>query len=306
PGSSYALELTRRLGLPDEIIENTLARLGEKQLRIEDFIRELESRITFHREKGEEAAEKQRELDDLVTEYEAKLAAVQKEYHAKLDEAIGESEERVKEFNRNLEIIIKELRESQAAHEVIVRAKKEVEREKKRISESRRRHREALRELDKERPQADIPPGKIEVGANVRIKGYSETGIVIAENKKKKSVTVQMAAVKIEVSEESVVPASAPEKQTVHYSGTVPEIAVKPELDVRGLTADDAIDAVDQYLFDAAVKGFREVSIIHGKGMGILRRNIDEYLRNDDRVAAHRLGAYGEGDTGVTVVSLKT
>jgi len=302
PGSSYALELSRRMGLPREVVENTRSRLGEDRLKIEDFIRELELRISFYRKKGAEAAKNQEKLDELIAEYTGKLAAVKKEYYEKLDAKLSESEEQTAAFNRKLEQIVREIREKKASHESIVKAKEVVQKETARIRQKRSGYRSVRAKMEE---KDAIPGEEIVVGGTVKLKGSNQTGTVIAENRKKKSMTVQMNSVRLEISRNRLVPAGQDQKQQVRISGSVPHILVKPEIDLRGMTAEDALEAVDQYLFEALANGLSEVRIIHGKGSGVLRRNVTEFLKRDDRVAEFRLGAWGEGDTGVSIARLK-
>jgi len=304
PGSSYALELSKRLGLPKNIIDTTRARLGDQQLKIEDFIRELEARTASLREKETKAAAQQRKLDKLIAEYEEKLKSVQKEYHTKLELAVSESEKSMTEFNRKLEHLVKEIRETKASHESIVKAKQAIDEEKKKIGRRRGKHKKVLKKIEKAAAEEEIQ-GEIVPGGAVRIKGYEQTGIVIDENKRKKSVTVQLASAKLEISRDSIIPVKSAGRQTVHVSGKVPVVRVNPEIDLRGMAADDALAAVDQYLLDAQTEGLAEVRIIHGKGSGILRKNVAEFLKHDGRIVESRLGAWGEGDTGVTIARIK-
>lgn len=301
PGSSYALELSRKTGLPTEIIDETRERLGEKQLKIEDFIRELESRIAFYKKKNAEIADRQQKLDNVIAQYTEKLTNLKKEYHTKLEGAVRESENRMAEFNRNFEQLVKEIREKQASHAAIVRAKKEIQRESVRIKRQRQKHKAVL--YPAKRDEAAETPQEITAGSTVRMKGHDQTGVVIAENPRKNTVTVQMSSIKLEINRDRLQPVTGKQKKLTRDS--IPIISVKPEIDLRGMQSDEALEAVDHYLSDAVSTGVRKVRIVHGKGTGVLRRNVSEFLKNDDRVAEFRLGSWGEGDTGVTIVQLK-
>ncbi len=306
PGSSYALELSKRIGLPEEILEKSRQLVGSSQLRIEEMIRELERNISDIREKNINVSNRQKNLDGLICEYEEKLSKVQKDYYKKLEETVDSSEKNVEDFNRKLEHVIKEIKEQSASREAIKKAKEVVEEEKKRIRNTRTEHKKIVKKIQKREKPVKYSEKDIKVGSTVQIKGYEQSGIVVSENLKKKSVTVQMATVKMDVKKDRVIPVKTSSKQTVRVSGAVSRTFVRPEIDLRGMQADDALSAVDQYLFDAVNEGFSEVRIIHGKGSGILRNNVTEMLKNDDRIVDFRLGNWGEGDTGVTVAKLKS
>ncbi|MFC1555956.1 endonuclease MutS2 [candidate division KSB1 bacterium] len=303
PGSSYALELSERIGLPRTVLKRTKEQLGGQQIKIENLIRDLESRIADLKEKSESAEDQQRKLDLLIKEYDYKLESVQEKYAKKLEDEVGLSEDRVQEFNKKFEQLVKDIREQQASKETISRAKDFVEHEKKRIDTVKKKQKKAHR--PKKKQIEEMPDLPVEIGSAVRITGYDQAGTIIAENQRKKSVTVQMASVRMEVSRDQVYAIPMQKDQKISYSARVPDITIKPELDLRGMAADDALEFVDQYLMDALAQGFSDVRIVHGKGTGVLRKVVGEYLKHDTRVAESRLGAWGEGDTGVTVVKLK-
>lgn len=298
PGSSYALELTRKTGLPDEIIEETRKNLGEDQLKIEDFIRDLESRISFYTKQTKEVSRKKNVLETLVREYTEKLNNVEKNYREKLEESLKDTESRMVEFNRNFEHLVKEIRENQAAHETILKAKKAIEKEKEHLHHKRKESGLILSEKDK-----NVEQEVITVGSTVRMKGHDQTGVIVLENKDKNTATVQMNSIKMEINKDLLLIAKPEKGRKVRDS--IPLVSVDSELDLRGLLAQDAVETVDHYLSDAIATGLTAVRLIHGKGSGSLRKNIGEFLKHDERISGYRLGVWGEGDTGVTIVKLK-
>jgi len=298
PGSSYALELSRKTGLPEEIIKETQSLLGEGQLKVEDFIRELESKIEFYKKKNIDAEEKKIQLDSLIEEYTTLLKGVKKEYHEKFEEYVRETENRFNDFNRNFERQIKTIKEKQAAGNTIKEFKNTIKKETESIKRSQKKHEIQFYDPD---PETDFE--EIQVGDSVVMKGHDQAGTVIAENKDKNSVTVQMASIKLDIKTNKLQKVKSPSKKLSRDS--VPLISVGPEIDLRGMMSNDAVESVDTYISDAIATGLTTVRIVHGKGSGILRRNISELLKHDDRIEDFRLGVWGEGDTGVTIVKLK-
>ena len=151
-----------------------------------------------------------------------------------------------------------------------------------------------------------VLPRPLRSGDDVLIKGINKNGVVVSVDGENAVVKAGIITTKVKVAELKLVDETKEKvkKQTsVTYSH--PTEAVKNEVDVRGLTGDDAYFVIDRYFDSAMMANYKTVSIIHGKGTGALRAAIQEQLRHDKRVASFRSGRYGEGDTGVTVVEFK-
>ncbi|MFC1553945.1 endonuclease MutS2 [candidate division KSB1 bacterium] len=299
PGSSYALELSKKIGLPEEIIYETKNRLGEKQLKVEDFLKELESRISFYRKKGEELEGREKKLKKTVSDYDKKLAELDKDFQEKFENAVRESEEKMIGFNKEFEHLVKELRETKASHESIKKAKEAIEQETQRIKKQKETHTKQRKKYEKK-----VPAGDIEIGSTVKMKGFDQKGIITGENRDKNTFFVQMNSIKMEVKKDKLVQAQ-PDKVKVEVRGKVPIVHVGPEVDLRGMQADDALEAVDNYIAEAVTGGLKEIRIIHGKGTGKLRRVVNSLLKEHNNIAEFRLGMWGEGDVGVTIATLK-
>jgi DNA mismatch repair protein MutS2 len=152
-------------------------------------------------------------------------------------------------------------------------------------------------------PQETKEKHKVMIGSTVRIKEQSKTGIVTAVNTRRNTITVLVDNIKLEVPVDTVEHAPEPAKPVILHSEPIKYVSY--ELDIRGFRADDALDITDKYLSDAITAGLTTVRIIHGKGTGALRKSIQNFLKHDPRVKSYRLGGWGEGDTGVTIVELK-
>ena len=137
----------------------------------------------------------------------------------------------------------------------------------------------------------------------------NQVGNVLTLPDKKGDLTVQVGILKIKTNISHLAPAKAEKKKKTPQSYIIGEprslSAVKPELDIRGETVDDALILTDKYLDDAALSHFETVTIIHGKGTGALRSAITDMLRHHPHAKSFRSGRYGEGEAGVTVVEIK-
>ena len=153
-----------------------------------------------------------------------------------------------------------------------------------------------------------LPPKTVKPGDRVEILTLGQQGTVLSAPDSKGEVQLQAGIMKFKahLSQLRLIREEQPkQKATVRANTGAMTRVVKMECDVRGMTLDEALNAVDQYLNEAVLAGMGEVSIIHGKGTGVLRSGIQQHLKRHMLVKSYRLGVYGEGEDGVTVVTLK-
>ena len=199
---------------------------------------------------------------------------------------------------KKIEHLVAEIRRTEASRSSIKQAHKELEELKRALQ-------------PEEEPLPEVSDGVLRPGDTVWIESLREEGEVETPPDEKGRVRVLVGNVhltldarnlrKIPKSVDSAAPVSRRKGEALD---TLSE-QVGPELDVRGLDSYEAIEAVDRYLDQAKAAGWDEVRIIHGKGTGVLRQKINQFLGKDKRVVSKRLGRWGEGDTGVTIVRLK-
>jgi DNA mismatch repair protein MutS2 len=296
PGSSYAFEIAGQHGFPTGIIEEAKARLGEERGRIERMISDLEKeRQSLHEARAKSERDRS-ELEGLTRLYKEKLERVQEQAEARRRQILSEAEAFLDESNSRIEKIIQEIRETNASREAIRRAK-EMLRERGRT----------LKGLAPVRKKEELPVRK---GDRVIWDGHGGAGEVVSSPDAEGRVTVLWNDVrlKIKVRElksagQETGPASA--RKTGGSTRYTVEEAVPVSVDLRGMRADEAVEAVDRYLGRAAVSGLGEVMIIHGKGDGILQKVVTDFVSAHPLVRKHRRGRIEEGDAGVTVVMLK-
>ena len=308
PGKSNAFAIAGKLGLPSQVIEEARKHLSEQDESFEDLLTDLESsRRTIAREQ-EEIASYRRELERLKTETQKKQEKLEeqrerilREAHEKAHAILAEAKETADETMRNFHKFGKEN---------ISAADMEREREKlRRRMESARSHMAP----QKEAPRKTHNPEDFKLGESVKVLSMNLTGTVVSLPDSKGRVTVQMGILRsqlpitdLEIIDEKPVYL----KKTARPSGKGKmkmgkSLSVSPEINLLGRTVDEAVAELDKYLDDASLAHLSSVRIVHGKGTGALRSGIHDYLRRQKRVRSFRLGAFGEGDAGVTIVELK-
>ena len=302
PGSSYAFEIAERFGLPESLIQRARAFVGEEKHRLERLIVDLERRIQELDERSRKLSLKESELEGLVKLYRQKVEELKREEKARKKQALEEADEILRKANALIEKTIREIRETQAERQAVRAARAELEQE-------RRRTRELLETFRKEEPAPEQrAPAAVAAGQEVIWKKFGTEGRVLDEPDEDGRVLLEAGSVKmrVPVSELEVKSGGGKRKSrggSRYDLETAP--GVRDEVDVRGLTVEEALEQVDRYLDAAVLAGFEQVRIIHGKGTGKLREQIRRFLQGDPRVLSYRLGTWEEGDIGVTIVELK-
>ena len=305
PGSSNAFAIARRLGLPGEVVDLAGDFLSKEDIRVEDLIRSLEEdRVkAFHdRAQAERARDR---FESLEERYKRETTRLEKERSEALAKARQEALVIVNRARREAENILADLRRETRGI---------LEREHTLTAQKARGDLDDLRgdlenELEELLPPSpgeaprDLKPGETILLTHLNKKGY------VLEPPTDNQVQVQVGVMKVTVELDQVrrvAPEAAAAPKTGLgrlYSTKAREVA--KELDLRGLTVDEAIYQVEKYLDDAYLAGLDEVYLIHGKGTGALRKAVQDLLHNYPHIQSHRLGGYREGGTGVTVVKLK-
>ncbi len=303
PGKSNAFEISRKLGLSNEIIDKAKEWLSGEQIRFEDVITTAE----MHRQ----TAERERQLAEEAHNETVRLRDQAEQERKKLEEQRDKIIRKAREDARRV------MHNAQAEAESIIRdlknAAKEHSAQDREILEAKRRLAGGLDSLAEpmvkpERDQEGAALKQVKLGQTVFITGLGCTGSVLALPDKNGEVQLQVGLMKMKqplASLRAAGKAEAPKKEKGRRAIQVAARQVALELDVRGQLPEEALDNVDKYLDDCMMAGVSEVSIVHGKGTGVLRSAITQHLRRHPHVAEFRLGRYGEGESGVTVVTLK-
>ncbi len=299
PGKSNAFEISRRLGLSDRLIADAQELLSKETLLFEDVIASAQDQrqaAQREREQAEAAHQESLRLKREVQELHREMAALREGARAK---ARDEAKRIVEKARRESAAVLEELKNLKAA-------------DPNAMNELRRRMRALGDEfsggLDSGATGDELSAQDIQVNMQVLLAVNNAPATVLSLPNAKDEVQVQAGILKMRVPVNQLRPASQQraQKQTVVRANTgAGERSVKMECDVRGMALDEAMAAVDNYLDSATLAGLHEVFIIHGKGTGTLRAGLRTHLKRHHLVASQRAGKYGEGETGVTVVTLK-
>ncbi len=302
PGKSNAFAISKRLGLSEYIIQNAAERLSEENIKFEDVISNLE-KARMEAENERLMVEKyKRDIAELKGELETEREKIRLAKEKLNENAQKEAKKILEKAKQEAEQIIAEIKKAR---------KMESEQEMNRaLNEAKTNINKKLK--DKEQIARPIEnteiPKKLIAGNEVELLDIGQKGTVIAPPKADGSVMVQVGILKISsnISNLRLIKGSSAKKQSAKsYTSVLKTASVKSEIDLRGQMLEDALFAAEKYLDEAYFAGLERVTIIHGKGTGVLRKGIHDMLRKNPCAKSFRLGVYGEGETGVTVVEMK-
>lgn len=308
PGRSNAFAISTRLGLENSIVEQAKTLIGQESRRFEDVISALEeSRIKSERER--ENAEKMRlDAQRMNTEIKERFDKVNMEKAKLIEEA----------RKKALDIISDAKQEAEAAQEEIRRALSEENKQKTqqelhelKMKLNRKGSKIKFSEQEATGKKYQKPPRPLRVGDTVELCENGMQATIISMSEHGKNMIVQAGMLKINTKSDKVLLVEEPVNVRLNDKGSskshvdTQSIKSAMELDVRGSTVDEAVVLLDAFLDNAVLLRMENVTIIHGKGTGALRAGIQSYLKQNKLVKSFRLGTYGEGESGVTVVTLK-
>lgn len=307
PGKSNAFAISKRLGLSETVIENAKKRITDDNIKLEDVIAGLEEsrkRAEEDRRLAENASRDarifkenmRRELDRLEEKKAKLMQQARADAMAIVESAKKQSQEALREF--------RELKNTTAYREAMEKAEK--------AKDTLRRESEKITQgAGKDRPRVKTLK-KVKLGETVHIVSLDTDASVLTLPDKKGALFVQAGIMKIKTNLSDLTSGKEQVQDKKTQGKTISatfkaskQAGASMEKDVRGLTLDEAILEVDKFLDDCYLSSLHEVTIIHGKGTGVLRAGIGEFLRRHPCVDSYRAGRYGEGEMGVTVVALK-
>ena len=329
PGNSFAFELARKMRLPEAIVKDAEARAGEEFVGIERNLRRIARGRRQLDEKLQKVKKTDRNLEALTEQYQQELEEIKAQKKQILDDARKEAQDIVKGAGAQVEKTIRDIKEAQAGKEQTKAARQELQGflgaiEKKKEKERRTRDEyidHKISQLEKRRRKKDSPSPDaqpdtrqlpLKVGEKVRVKDNGMVGEVSKVSNK--SVTVIIGNITSSMAPDRLERISSnefkensrkqfrPVQQKVDTSISERKLQFKPEIDLRGARLADALDAVTHYIDDAIMLNVGTVRIIHGKGTGVLREEIQKYLRTLPGVNV-KDEDIRQGGTGVTIVT---
>ncbi len=338
PGSSFAIEIARKTGLPEEVIKEASEIVGNDYIQSDKYLQDIVRDKRYWEGKRQTIHQREKSLEQTIARYEEEIAQLHENRKQIIAKAKQEAEELLAETNRRIENTIREIRESQAekestrrlreqltdfrkdVEEVSPEANDELISKKIRQIQERKERRERRRKERADKPAVQTPQKPKEeradtfaVGDTVRIKGLTSVGRI--ESIQGKMATVVFGDMRTKLRSERLEHAEAPQPtissaiQTVgrQTRETIDErkLNFKQDIDVRGMRGDEALNAVTYFIDDAILLGMPRVRILHGTGTGILRQLIRQYLSTVPNVSHYADEHVQFGGAGITVVDLE-
>jgi DNA mismatch repair protein MutS2 len=332
PGSSFAFEIARKIGLPEEILKEATEKIGSEHIDFDKHLRDIVRDKRYWESKRQKIRQSEKQLEELVESYEANLSETRKLRKEIVDQAKKEAEEILAGSNRIIENTIREIKEASAERERTREARQKIEEFKEEVTKKsadseekiQRQMEKILRrqERHKDHPKKakiikpiivtkKITP-EIEAGSWVRLIGQETSGQVLEVKGNKITVALgQLRSVlnksKLEVVSHSEIKRSRNEinsASSVFADITDKKLKFRPNIDVRGMRAEEALEKVREFVDEAVMVDAKELRILHGKGNGILRELIQNYLKIEPGVRNCHDEHIQFGGSGITVVEL--
>ena len=305
PGKSNAFAISRKLGLPEEIIENAREEMTQSQESFEDLLTDLEnSRKTIEQEK-ERVEAYRKEMEELKNRISEKSRKFEETKEQILKEAHEEAREILRDAKETADEAIRVYQKGSTIQEM--------EKARTRLRTQINARDDSLRKKAEKPTHKLLKPTDIKTGDDVRIISLNLKGIVSTLPDAKGNLFVQCGIMKTKANindlcllmPENEYKTAGKKTATFHARGLSKASTISPEINLLGLTADEAIAKLDKYLDDAYLSHLPSVRVVHGKGTGVLRNAVHQHVKKLKYVNSYRLGEQGEGDAGVTIVTFK-
>ena len=308
PGKSNAFEISRKLGLSDSVIERAKQLLEGGDIAFEDVIASLEEDKKIAEEERDEAIAMNIEMKRMREELEEKIRKFERQKEKELERAREQAREIVREARQVSNEVKDELKELSKL-ESLGERNLAFDKNRRKLRELEKKNRSSIK---RETSREPVDPSQLVLGNRVKILSMDQNGEIISLPDEKGDLQVQVGMMKIKVNLRDImlidhvpVKKSKPKKSGYGTLYRKKAQTISVSIDVRGKSLDDAVMDVEKYIDDAFISGLEEVTIIHGRGEGILRKGIQEALKRNKNVKGFRKGSYHEGGDGVTVVKLR-
>ena len=313
PGKSNAFAISQKLGLPDFIIQDAKSRLEEGDEAFEDLLASLEeSRVTIEKEREE------------IASYKSEISRLKSRLEQKEERFDERKDKLIRNANEEAQRILREAKETadQTIRQINKLAQssgvgKELEAERTKLREKLDKVDKNLSLKNEKGPKKTISPKKLKIGDGIKVLTMNLNGTVSSLPNSKGDLYVQMGILRslvnikdLELLNEPAIsgPGMDLMKKNNTGSGKIKmskSFSVSPEVNLIGMTVDEAIPVLDKYLDDAYLAHLPKVRVVHGRGTGALKAGVHKHLKKLKYVKEFRLGDFGEGDTGVTIVTFK-
>ena len=340
PGSSFAIEIARKIGLPEEVISDAAAIVGSDYIQSDKYLQDIVRDKRYWESKRQAIHQREKSLEQTIARYENEVRELEQSRKDIIGKAKQQAEELLGQSNRMIEKTIREIRESQAEKAETKKIREELEafkagvkdtdtaaddeliaRKMRQIQERKARREKRKRDKENEKlktgneqlkTENEQPAPPLAPGDTVRIKGLTAVGRIEATDGK--TATVIFGGMRTKMRADRLERADAPKSEEPKPYAAVSrqtreaidsrKLAFKQDIDVRGMRGDEALTAVTYFIDDALLVGMPRVRILHGTGSGILRQLIRQYLATVPAVASFRDEHVQFGGAGITVVEL--
>lgn len=328
PGSSFAVEIARKIGLPEDLIAEAAEKVGSEHLDYDKHLQDIVRDKRYWENKRQQIRLKEKRLEETLAKYEAEMAVIDKQRKEITQKAKTEAQNLLNEANAKIENTIRQIKEAQAEKEKTKEVRKELKEfdlsltlsqgEGKDASDSTKREIKGLALKKKTQINQEVSSsplgrfgGVFSVGSNVRLKGQTAVGVILEIQDKQAIVAFGQMKSTVKLSKLETVSNTQLKKENRKFddlgSTSTDEVRhrklnFKSEIDVRGMRVDEALQAVIYFIDDAIMVGISGVRILHGTGTGALRQMIRQYLGTVHGVKSYRDEHVQFGGAGITVI----
>lgn len=303
PGKSNAFEISKRLGLVEGVIKRAKAYMSEENLQFENLIRDLQEKSIVAKKEAREASALKKEAEELKLRYEDKLQKLEKARDKAYMDARHEAKEIISNAKEEADEILKAMR---ALEKMGIEGggRARLEEERKKLKDSLEHKEKGLHNMKENEGE---PITNVTLGMEAFLPSLNQTVVIISMPDNRGDVQVEAGIMKINVKLKDLRKTKVTKQEKVKKKREVKLNLsnIESRVDLRGMDSEEACYKTDKYLDDAYRANLGEVTIVHGKGTGVLRNAITAMLKRHPHVKSFRLGVYGEGGDGVTVVELK-
>jgi len=324
PGSSFAIEIARKIGLPEDLIAEAAEKVGAEHLDYDKHLQDIVRDKRYWESKRQQIRLKEKKLEETLAKYETELGSIDHQRKEITSKAKDEAKNLLSEANAKIENTIRQIKEADAEKERTKAVRKELDDFKKKIQEPQPLNtglKNSKLQLNKKQNNDSIKPEikalqeqSLQVGANVRLKGQTATGVILEMQDKQALVAFGNLKSTVKLTKLEPISNNQLKKEARKYdslgSTSTDEVRQRKltfssDIDVRGMRGDEALQAIMYFIDDAIMVGVSAVRILHGTGTGVLRQMIRQYLGTVNGVRTYRDEHIQFGGAGITIVEFE-
>jgi len=325
PGSSFAIEIARKIGLPEDLIAEAADKVGAEHLDYDKHLQDIVRDKRYWENKRQQIRQKEKKLEETLEKYEAELSSIDRQRKEITAKAKDEARNLLSDANAKIENTIRQIKEADAEKVRTQAVRKELDDFKKKITHEPELGRDRSRPVqqpkivankDRSRPvpTPNIEHETLKIGANVRMKGQTATGVIMEMQDKQAVVAFGNLKSTVKLARLEAISNNQLKKEARKYDSIMStstdevrqrKLTFSSEMDVRGMRGDEALQAVMYFIDDAIMVGVSGVRILHGTGTGALRQMIRQYLATIHGVKTFRDEHIQFGGAGITIVEFE-